>query len=174
MPKPLRRCSRKAAILNNLPIQSNSVNTNKTFFRCRSRPGTRTPNCLGLWRNNWTWWRHTIFHILLQTEFLDAWSRYLFKNTERVLYIIQDLLRPRHGHRTIKYAINELPVLLHIGGDIVKNDTLPVESFDIHSTNSHDLNLSLNFYTDYPEVFYVPRFFSLNFNNLTFLQKSNK
>lgn len=66
------------------------------------------------------------------------------------------MLRPRHGHRTIKYAINELPVLLHIGGDIVKNDTLPVESFDIHSTNSHDLNLSLNFYTDFPEVFYVP------------------
>jgi hypothetical protein len=67
-----------------------------------------------------------------------------------------DLLRPRHGHRTIKYAINELPVLLHIGGDIVKNDTLPVESFDIHTTNSHDLDLSLNFYTDFPEVFYVP------------------
>ena len=66
------------------------------------------------------------------------------------------MLRPRHGHRTIKYSINEQPVLLHIGGDMVKNDTLPVESFNIHTTSSHDLNLQLAFYTDFPEVFYVP------------------
>jgi len=101
----------------------------------------------------------------MRNETLSA-SYWLESNTVEPWTKGPELLAARHGHRSVIYNESGINALLHIGGNDDSKSPMHIERWDFKRSTGQWSNyssfekksnskISLNMYTDYPEVFHV-------------------